>query len=424
MNDDRISAWIDEHWQLDLKLAEWWDLLAGAGYAFPTWPDGLGGSAAPMRRGAQGARRAVGRRRHRSAGGERPDMGGPTVLAHGTEEQQQRFLAPLAAAARRGPSCSPSPAQAPTWPAWRQRRPRRRRVHRQRSEGLELVRRLERLGHAPGSHEPRRPQAPRDHVHDDRDGPAGRRGAAAGADERCRRVLRSVPHRCPCPGRQRDRRSRATDGTWPAPRSRTSAPTPDPAGRRGIVNVGAGGKAGNLDRDRRRTGRRGPKARRGPSPAPRGAAQCSHRHRSRRGAGRWNGAGRARPADALLRQHPGLHVDRAAQPRQRPVGPARPGELHDEAAIALLAHESRDLSMSLLGAEGTLVGEDTRQRPRPDGRLVEPGGIVRRRHQRDPAEHHWRAHARPPPRARPSTPSCRSACFADPEEKLPCPAPG
>ena len=92
---ERVQGWIEEHWSLDLTVAQWWDLLFDAGYAFPTWPEGLGGN------GATAAEARVVTAALATAGtvaapaGNGPDMGGPTLLEHGTPDQQHRFVAPM-----------------------------------------------------------------------------------------------------------------------------------------------------------------------------------------------------------------------------------------------------------------------------------------------------------------------------------------
>ncbi|HEX6659953.1 MAG TPA: acyl-CoA dehydrogenase family protein [Ilumatobacter sp.] len=93
---EEVRSWIEANWRLDLTLGEWWDRLAGAGYAFPSWPAGLGG------RGATPAEERTVLTAISDAGvvgppsGNGPNMGAPTVLAHGTPEQQVRLIAPLA----------------------------------------------------------------------------------------------------------------------------------------------------------------------------------------------------------------------------------------------------------------------------------------------------------------------------------------
>lgn len=90
-----IKDWLDANWRLDLELAEWWDLLFDAGYAFPEWPTDLGGY------GASGSEARLVSSALATAGvigppaGNGPNMGGPTLIKHATTEQQQRFVAPM-----------------------------------------------------------------------------------------------------------------------------------------------------------------------------------------------------------------------------------------------------------------------------------------------------------------------------------------
>jgi alkylation response protein AidB-like acyl-CoA dehydrogenase len=93
---DSIDEWIDANWSLDLTLAEWWQRLADAGYAFPHWPTGFGGRG--LSAGASfEIQNTLGR--HGVIGpptGNAPNMGVPTLLAHGTVEQKERFVTPVA----------------------------------------------------------------------------------------------------------------------------------------------------------------------------------------------------------------------------------------------------------------------------------------------------------------------------------------
>jgi alkylation response protein AidB-like acyl-CoA dehydrogenase len=90
------TAWIAANWQTDLTLAQWWQRLFDAGYAFPAWPEGLGGfgaTAAESRliSAALAAANVIG-----PPSGNGPTMGGPTLLAHASVEQKQRFLPAMA----------------------------------------------------------------------------------------------------------------------------------------------------------------------------------------------------------------------------------------------------------------------------------------------------------------------------------------
>jgi alkylation response protein AidB-like acyl-CoA dehydrogenase len=92
---EAAPGWIAEHWSPELALAGWWGLLFDAGYAFPTWPEGLGGwgATAAEARAVSGALAAAGVVGPPSGNG--PNMGGPTLIRHGTPDQQQQFVAPM-----------------------------------------------------------------------------------------------------------------------------------------------------------------------------------------------------------------------------------------------------------------------------------------------------------------------------------------
>ncbi len=93
---DEAATFLDENWDLDLTLGEWWERLARSGFGFPTWPtewfgrgldsDGLGVLSELFReRGVVGA-----------PGGLGQTMGGPVVMRHGNAEQKERHLWRLA----------------------------------------------------------------------------------------------------------------------------------------------------------------------------------------------------------------------------------------------------------------------------------------------------------------------------------------
>ena len=44
-----VQAWVDANWDTEITVREWWLRLADAGYAYPSWPKGLGGSGAGRR---------------------------------------------------------------------------------------------------------------------------------------------------------------------------------------------------------------------------------------------------------------------------------------------------------------------------------------------------------------------------------------
>ena len=87
-----VRSWLAGAWDPDLALVEWRSRLVEAGWARPSWPSGLGGRGLPP--AAEGV---VEDELARAGAVELPVGGGvglaaPTILAHGTDEQQRRFI--------------------------------------------------------------------------------------------------------------------------------------------------------------------------------------------------------------------------------------------------------------------------------------------------------------------------------------------
>ncbi|HEX2851162.1 MAG TPA: acyl-CoA dehydrogenase family protein [Acidimicrobiales bacterium] len=94
---EEVRGWLTESWNDDLTLRQWWERLAAAGWAFPTWPDGYGGRGlSPADARAVGdALTEVGAIAPPAGLGQM--MGAPVVLDHGTDEQRDRWVRDLAA---------------------------------------------------------------------------------------------------------------------------------------------------------------------------------------------------------------------------------------------------------------------------------------------------------------------------------------
>jgi alkylation response protein AidB-like acyl-CoA dehydrogenase len=90
------AAWLREHWDPDLRVREWWALLAESGWGFPTWPrERFGRGLRPEQAGAvRQAFLEVGAIGPPASLGQL--LGAPTLLAHGSPELQDRFLPELA----------------------------------------------------------------------------------------------------------------------------------------------------------------------------------------------------------------------------------------------------------------------------------------------------------------------------------------
>ena len=94
---DEVQAWVDDAWDTSLTVREWWQRLVEAGYAYPTWPAGVGGSAAS----GSDARLILGvLARNRLVappiGHVAATLAAPTLLAHGTPDQISELVRPIA----------------------------------------------------------------------------------------------------------------------------------------------------------------------------------------------------------------------------------------------------------------------------------------------------------------------------------------
>src|SRR5262245_13341571 len=90
------AGWLRQHWDPDLRVHEWWALLAESGWGFPSWPREWFG------RGLRPEQAIAARPAFAEVGAIGPPaslgqlLGGPTLLAHGSRELQERFLPELA----------------------------------------------------------------------------------------------------------------------------------------------------------------------------------------------------------------------------------------------------------------------------------------------------------------------------------------
>src|SRR3954465_8865799 len=87
-----VKAWLDENWDPGLAVGEWWERLGLSGWGAPTWPEewygkGLGRSDAALVQRAISEAGALG-----APGGLGLMLAGPTIIAHGTDEQKERYV--------------------------------------------------------------------------------------------------------------------------------------------------------------------------------------------------------------------------------------------------------------------------------------------------------------------------------------------
>ena len=91
-----LEAWLDENWDEDLTVREWWRRIAPTGYAHPTLPADAGGKG--WGRDLAGVVNSV----MTDRGVMGPPIAGlgwmlaaPTIAAHGTPEQIERLIPPI-----------------------------------------------------------------------------------------------------------------------------------------------------------------------------------------------------------------------------------------------------------------------------------------------------------------------------------------
>jgi alkylation response protein AidB-like acyl-CoA dehydrogenase len=87
-----VKAWLEENWNPDLTVGEWWDILARSGYAAPTFPEDTWGKGYP-RDLANIVNEAI---TEHGAIGPPAGLGylltAPTIVAHGNERQKREDL--------------------------------------------------------------------------------------------------------------------------------------------------------------------------------------------------------------------------------------------------------------------------------------------------------------------------------------------
>jgi alkylation response protein AidB-like acyl-CoA dehydrogenase len=87
-----LKAWLEENWNPDLTVGEWWDVLARSGYAAPTFPDDCWGKGW-TRDLAMAVNETIA---EHGAVGPPAGLGyllaAPTIVAHGNERQKREDL--------------------------------------------------------------------------------------------------------------------------------------------------------------------------------------------------------------------------------------------------------------------------------------------------------------------------------------------
>ncbi len=86
------AAWYATNWDPDLTLRAWWERLAESGWAFPSWPEGLGGKDLSVRAAKVAYQARIEAGAFGAPNGVATFLAAPTLLHYGTDEQKQRFM--------------------------------------------------------------------------------------------------------------------------------------------------------------------------------------------------------------------------------------------------------------------------------------------------------------------------------------------
>jgi alkylation response protein AidB-like acyl-CoA dehydrogenase len=92
---DEVRAWLEQHWDPELSVDDWWRIVAKAGWTAPHFTDDQGGRG--LHRNAGNVVRATFAEHGalRPPGGLGLLMAAPTILTHGTEDQIARLVPPI-----------------------------------------------------------------------------------------------------------------------------------------------------------------------------------------------------------------------------------------------------------------------------------------------------------------------------------------
>jgi alkylation response protein AidB-like acyl-CoA dehydrogenase len=89
---DEVTAWLEANWDPDLTVREWWERLGGSGWAAPTWPVEWYGKGLARAEAVEVSRAIHDFGALGPPGGLGLLLAGPTIIAHGTDEQRRRYV--------------------------------------------------------------------------------------------------------------------------------------------------------------------------------------------------------------------------------------------------------------------------------------------------------------------------------------------
>ena len=87
-----LRTWLEENWDPDLTVREWWERLGLAGWVAPTWPSEWFGRDMSRDEGNVVGEEIAEFGALGPPGGLGLLLAGPTIVTHGTDEQKQKYL--------------------------------------------------------------------------------------------------------------------------------------------------------------------------------------------------------------------------------------------------------------------------------------------------------------------------------------------
>ncbi len=87
-----MHSWLEANWDPELSVGDWWERLGTAGWAAPTWPAEWYGRGTDRDTANQISRILSEHGALGPPGGLGLMLAGPTIVAHGTDEQKERYL--------------------------------------------------------------------------------------------------------------------------------------------------------------------------------------------------------------------------------------------------------------------------------------------------------------------------------------------
>jgi alkylation response protein AidB-like acyl-CoA dehydrogenase len=89
---DELHSWLDDNWDPDLTVADWWERLGTSGWSAPTWPVEWYGKGASRPDGVRVAQAIAEFGALGAPGGLGLLLAGPTIATHGDDDQKRRYL--------------------------------------------------------------------------------------------------------------------------------------------------------------------------------------------------------------------------------------------------------------------------------------------------------------------------------------------